>query len=295
MLTTKITESDLASRKVASLPSRPTAPTAFGGKGYTSAQMKEAFDKLPLFLAEKFNSLLDDIEASGTGSLIASLPTGLAPGHTVRDFFLDVMSGDALSYLSDENGRTLDGLLNGIRTELDAIEEALDPICIDGGTADEQESRVLIRRDTLAAWEAENPVLTYGEIAVAYGNGGSCVIKIGDGTTPFCDLPGIGGGVRHGGSGALTVTPKHGDDLRLGELTSLALRIPSSFDEDFYSFLTFDSPNEPTVFSHSGGAVIFSGDDVLSGVFTPLAGKHYSLLVFYDGRMQCIVRGVEND
>ena len=35
MTTNKITDSEIESLKVGSLPTRPTAPTAFGGRGYT--------------------------------------------------------------------------------------------------------------------------------------------------------------------------------------------------------------------------------------------------------------------
>ncbi len=66
MTTSKITDSEIESLKVASLPTRPTAPTAFGGKGYTATEMKEAFDKLPLKIIENFNALIDDI---ATGAL----------------------------------------------------------------------------------------------------------------------------------------------------------------------------------------------------------------------------------
>lgn len=62
MLTKKILDSEIESLKVASLPTRPTAPTAFGGKGYTSTEMKAAFDKLPLRIIEEFNTLVGEIE-----------------------------------------------------------------------------------------------------------------------------------------------------------------------------------------------------------------------------------------
>ena len=61
MNTEKITDSEIEQLKVASLPSRPTAPPSFGGRGYTAKEMKEAFDKLPLFIIGRLNSLIDDI------------------------------------------------------------------------------------------------------------------------------------------------------------------------------------------------------------------------------------------
>ncbi|GEM_PF-5346413 len=59
---------DIASLKVSSLPSRPTAPASFGGLGYTATDLKAAFDRLPLFLVGKLNTLISEVT-----SLSASL------------------------------------------------------------------------------------------------------------------------------------------------------------------------------------------------------------------------------
>ena len=61
MKSVKITENDIKNLKISSLPSRPTAPVANGGSGFTSNQMKAAFDRLPLYLVEKINGIIDDI------------------------------------------------------------------------------------------------------------------------------------------------------------------------------------------------------------------------------------------
>ena len=53
MNTKKLSEAEMAPLKIAALPTRPTAPTAYGGKGYSSIQMKEAFDKLPELIAAR--------------------------------------------------------------------------------------------------------------------------------------------------------------------------------------------------------------------------------------------------
>lgn len=100
MNTTKILDSEISGLKIASLPSRPTAPTAFGGKGYTSTEMKAAFDKLPLFIIKRFNMLIEDISAEGDGSLASEIPTGISEGHTLSDLFSDVISGALPFYLS---------------------------------------------------------------------------------------------------------------------------------------------------------------------------------------------------
>ena len=99
MNATRITEEEISVLSVASLPTRPTSPTAFGGGGYTAAEMKAAFDRLPHLLAERYNSLLDDAEALGDGSLAASIPTGIAEGHTLSDLFSDVENGNLAAYM----------------------------------------------------------------------------------------------------------------------------------------------------------------------------------------------------
>ena len=100
MNTKKISEADIAALKITSLPTRPTAPGMFGGKGYTARDMKEAFDRLPLYIIEKLNSLLDDISAVGDGSLASDIMTGLSEGHTLSKLFTDIADGRAASYLS---------------------------------------------------------------------------------------------------------------------------------------------------------------------------------------------------
>lgn len=100
MNTTKILDSEINDLKISSLPSRPTAPTAFGGKGYTSAEMKAAFDKLSLFIIERFNMLLDDVCSEGEGSLADDIPTGISDGHSLSSLFRDIVSGDLPLYLS---------------------------------------------------------------------------------------------------------------------------------------------------------------------------------------------------
>lgn len=70
MNTKKILDSEIESLSVASLPTRPTAPTAFGGSGYTASEMKAAFDRLPLRIIEGFNSLITEIE---NGAMLGAL------------------------------------------------------------------------------------------------------------------------------------------------------------------------------------------------------------------------------
>lgn len=81
MKSTKLTEGEMAPLRIASLPTRPTAHTGFGGRGYSSQQMKEAFDLLPNLIAERLNLLIDDVL---DGSLAEALVVN-AEGETLAE------------------------------------------------------------------------------------------------------------------------------------------------------------------------------------------------------------------
>jgi hypothetical protein len=88
----KIKSSDIEALKISSLPTRPTAAAAFGGKGYNATEMKEAFDKLPLHIVEKFNAFIDLMSAEGENSIYAKI--NISPSYTVYDLFLDMFNGN---------------------------------------------------------------------------------------------------------------------------------------------------------------------------------------------------------
>ena len=85
----EILTTEIDSIKISSLPSRPTAPTAFGGLGLTSKEMREAFDKLPLLIIDRFNYLLSDIIS---GDLASSLTVNSYNGTTLTQFVESVQS-----------------------------------------------------------------------------------------------------------------------------------------------------------------------------------------------------------
>ena len=122
MKTKKITDAEITPLKIASLPTRPTAPTAFGGKGYTSTQMKEAFDKLSLLIIERFNSLLDEI--TGDDGIAADIKTGFDGTHTLKDMISEIKSGEFAAYLTVSEA-TLASEIASIKLELSAIKEML--------------------------------------------------------------------------------------------------------------------------------------------------------------------------
>ena len=119
----KILEHEISQLKVSSLPNRPSAPLSFGGKGYTAEELKAAFDKLPLYVIEMFNKLIEDIESTGDDSLAGSIKTGLDDGHTLSKMFSDIKSGDFISYVMTSN-RSLETELSEIKERLRKLEEA---------------------------------------------------------------------------------------------------------------------------------------------------------------------------
>ena len=120
MKATKITFSESSKCSVSSLPTRPTAPSTFGGKGYTAVDMKAAFDKLPLFIIERYNALIDDISALPEESVSGEIKTGITETHTLSELFSDIKSGDALSYIG-AFGTTLAEYLLKLREDVDAL------------------------------------------------------------------------------------------------------------------------------------------------------------------------------
>ena len=124
MTTKRITEEEISELSVSSLPTRPTAPKAFGGRGYTAAEMKGAFDKLPLLVIARFNELLEDICAQGAGSVADAIPSGIRDGHTLYNLLSELASGEAAGYIG-VLGSSLSAKIASIEERLSAIEAEL--------------------------------------------------------------------------------------------------------------------------------------------------------------------------
>jgi hypothetical protein len=99
MNTKTITYDEISDLTVASLPTRPTADPLYGGEGYSAEDMKRAFDRLPLFIIERLNMLIEDAARLGEGSLSAEIPTGIREGHTLAQLFSDIENGNLASYI----------------------------------------------------------------------------------------------------------------------------------------------------------------------------------------------------
>ena len=124
MYANKITDTEVSTNRIGSLPTRPTASTAFGGKGYSSTQMKEAFDKLPMLIIHRFNLLLDDIRGVDEEAMSAEMPTTIKPGQSLMNMFQDILNGDFAAYLK-VGEQSLAKAIADIYTEIQSIKDHL--------------------------------------------------------------------------------------------------------------------------------------------------------------------------
>lgn len=141
-------------------------------------------------------------------------------------------------------------------------------------------------------WAANDVVVEDGEIALAKSSEGRYRIKIGNGENRFSELEMLGGEVIEKSTPSTTL--HHCHDVRFGEVAKLTLIIPDTCEKDFYSVVTFDSGLTPTTLSYTKSRVTFTGHSVIGGQLVPEACTHYTAVFWYDGHMQCHVRGVEN-
>ena len=139
-----ISESEISALRISSLPTRPTAPTAFGGRGYTASEMKAAFDMLPLFIIERLNALISYIKADPEQSSVAGdILTGLSEGHTLYDLFGEIRDGtlgDRLSVLGEALPVAISDIKLGLvelNNKMEDSVSAIDNLLLDaGGPAD---------------------------------------------------------------------------------------------------------------------------------------------------------------
>ncbi len=119
MNSSKILDEEIKDLQIASLPTRPNASVKYGGAALSADEMKAAFDKLPLFIINKFNALIEDIEA--VGGVTSAIKTGILDSHTLENLFEDITSGAFCSYLI-YSGKSLSDLIQEILERLDAVE-----------------------------------------------------------------------------------------------------------------------------------------------------------------------------
>ena len=110
---------------MSSLPTRPTASTAFGGKGYSASEMKAAFDKLPLLLIDRYNKLIDDIKRTDSEAITASIPTNIYTGHNLQTMLYEIPTGEFAGYLKVGNDSLANTIAN-INSEIEYLKSTID-------------------------------------------------------------------------------------------------------------------------------------------------------------------------
>ena len=141
----EITQRELTANGVVSMPTRPNASREFGGRSYTPAQLKEAFDRLPRLVAERYNELVRQVES---GDLAEALQVQVGEGNAPLAAYLT----DALTRL----GALEEPLLSYIYTGVLEVETPTD------GT---QKSAVNLRclNDSLSVLYQEAKLLIAGQ------------------------------------------------------------------------------------------------------------------------------------
>lgn len=286
MRTRKIFNYEIEDKKIASLPSRPTAPTSFGGRGYTAREMKEAFDKLPLFIIERFNTLIDDICALGDTSLASAIPTGITDNHTLKNFFDDVKNGNLANRLNVGNETVL-AFANRISalTSNNTTEIGLNKLNISRNASKITQHTTEIEKnaqdvsevnETLATLRAEAEAL-HGEIEA---------------------LKNAPSGPRIVTNAPSRFTLEHNTIYRFGEQDSFNITLPTNARNDFRAEVSFDSPADPTVIFFTGSKCLMTGENIFDNgnsngySYAGLPQYHYNLFFWYDGRMHCHGRGI---
>jgi hypothetical protein len=125
MNTKKIHQIEINNSAIAYLPDKPTASKEYGGLGMSAQNLKVAFDKLPMLAVERINSLIADIESDGQGRIGESIKTGIRSGHTLADFFIDLVNGSLASYLTVGTSTLIDKIAS-LEEEIAQIKSKLE-------------------------------------------------------------------------------------------------------------------------------------------------------------------------
>lgn len=89
------------------------------------------------------------------------------------------------------------------------------------------------------------------------------------------------------------LTPESDTEYRLGEVTSLTVSLPDEPTERYTAVLVFDTlPKNGDSEITLPASLTLSGDDVIEGELLPFGGRHYTVMIWYDGGYQGIVRSV---
>lgn len=150
----KITQSELLSTGVRSLPNRPSAPSLYSGRTLSATELKEAFDRLPTLIAERFNALLESAglydEEHPRERLAELIATGIEESPSLAAFFEDVKNGNLALYLSLDGEAALATVIEEMRRTLTRLQGTTFTVEGDGDLIsgiEIEEPFIILRRD----------------------------------------------------------------------------------------------------------------------------------------------------
>lgn len=117
----KITQSEIDKKSVASLPTRPNDPSAYGLGGLSSLKLRARFDALALLAIAKYNELVEAIGKEGADGLISMMPSGIE-GKSLSELLSEIRTGDFSGILAAYDG---EGSLTNLQAIITDVYEKL--------------------------------------------------------------------------------------------------------------------------------------------------------------------------
>lgn len=78
------------------------------------------------------------------------------------------------------------------------------------------------------------------------------------------------------------ITPDNNTEYRCGEVTSVTITLPEEIPDDYAAYIVFTSGTTAAEAVYPD-SIKWSGDDVIDGVFIPIASRRYNIGIWYDG------------
>lgn len=78
------------------------------------------------------------------------------------------------------------------------------------------------------------------------------------------------------------ITPDNNTEYRCGEVTSVTITLPEDMPDDYAAYIVFTSGTTAAEAVYPD-SIKWSGDDVIDGVFIPVASRRYNIGIWYDG------------
>ena len=139
MFTKIIQESEIEPIAIASLPTRPTATTAFGGKGYTANEMKACFDALPRLAIERLNQLITELGDGLIEGTVRDIDMERGDGYAFSDFIEDFGRGTLVNVLTlGEGGETLGEVIPTLIDKVNSFYYMDENFVLDSGRVTER-------------------------------------------------------------------------------------------------------------------------------------------------------------